>query len=454
MAEVRTNPRTCLKDAVVARHFLPLLTGFILAVIVFEAAYALEVSSIAGPIDLQWGGHVKTQGRLSDVDDRSVFKYVETGYFTDGACDFRLNNKIYFGKRAILETHYEAVLSGGDTRRRTNALMRVFPGQAQWITGFAGPVDDKRRLMDLTKTIDEDDGHIFYHRLDRLLFTLQSDRGTLYLGRQALTWGNGMLFNPMDLFNPFSPTDVDRDYKIGDDMARALFFAENSVEFQVLYVPRRDLSDGDVDWDESSVAGKLHRTFGSLEIDLMAATHYGDKVFGFGSTGYVGNAAWRLDVTWTALDDHPDENGFASLDANLDYSWTWMGKNMYGFVEFFYNGLGENRYNEALADPAILERLMRGELFTLGRTYLAGHIQLEAHPLANISLTWINNLKDPSGIIQPKLVWDIKQNLQLNTGGTFYYGETGTEYGGFYMDPDGPCQVPADSIYCILTQFF
>jgi hypothetical protein len=23
----------------------------------------------------------------------------------------------------------------------------------------------------------------------------------------TLTWGNGMLFNPMDLFNPFAPTD-------------------------------------------------------------------------------------------------------------------------------------------------------------------------------------------------------------------------------------------------------
>jgi len=438
----------------IVKPFLVVLTGFVLAVIVSEAAYALGGLSLSEHIDLEWGGHVKMQGKLSDVDDRSIFKYVETGYFADGACDFRLMNKAFLGNRAILEIHYEAVLSGGDTRRRTNTLMKTYPALEKWISFFGTPVDDKRRLMDLTKTISEDDGYIFYHRLDRLLLTFQPDWGSLYLGRQALTWGNGMLFNPMDLFNPFPPTDVNKDYKIGDDMARGLFFTETLGELQLLYVPRRDLINGDVSWDESSVAGKLHRAFGSLEFDLMAAKHYRDYVFGLGSTGYVKGAAWRLDVTWTVLDDHPDKNGFVSLDANLDYSWTWMGKNIYGFVEFFYNGLGQDDYAKAITDPAVLERLVRGELFTLGKAYLSALIQLETHPLVNIYLTLINNLEDPSGIIQPKIVWDIKQYLQLNTGGTFYYGGNDTEYGKFYIEPYDFYQVPADSIYCILTCFF
>jgi hypothetical protein len=437
-----------------ARLFQAVLSGFVLSVIVSKAACALDASSISEHIDLEWGGHVKIQGRLSDVDDRSIFKYVETGYFADGACDFRLMNKAFLGNRAILEIHYEAVLSGGDTRRRTNTLTETYPVLEKWISFIGTPVDDKRRLLDLTKTISEDDGDIFYHRLDRLLLTFQPDWGALYLGRQALTWGNGMLFNPMDLFNPFPPTDVEKDYKVGDDMARGLFFIENLGEFQILYVPRRDLIDGDVSWDESSFAGKLHRAFGSLEFDLMAATHYSDYVFGLGSTGYVKGAAWRLDVTWTVLDDHLDKNGFLSLDANLDYSWTWMAKNMYAFVELFYNGLGQDDYVKAITDPAVLKRLARGELFTLGKTYLSGMIQLETHPLVNIFLTLINNLKDPSGIIQPKMVWDIKQYIQLNTGGTFYYGGSDTEYGKFYIEPYDFYQVPADSIYCILTCFF
>ena len=62
-----------------------------------------------------------------------------------------------------------------------------------------------------------------YHRLDRLSVTFQPYWGTLQIGRQALTWGNGFLFNPMDLFNPFSPTQIDREYKPGDDMVSILF---------------------------------------------------------------------------------------------------------------------------------------------------------------------------------------------------------------------------------------
>lgn len=38
------------------------------------------------------------------------------------------------------------------------------------------------------------------------------------LGRQAVSWGNGMVYAPMDLFNPFAPTVVDQDHKAGDDL--------------------------------------------------------------------------------------------------------------------------------------------------------------------------------------------------------------------------------------------
>ena len=162
----------------------------------------------------------------------------------------------------------------------------------------------------------------------------------------------------------------------------------------------------------------------------------------------------RYAVRYLAENALEGTTSVVSLDANLDYSWTWVGKNMYGLVEFFYNGLGQDEYVKAIVDPAVLERLARGELFTLGKAYLSGLIQLETHPLVNIYLTLINNLEDPSGIIQPKMVWDIKQYLQLNAGATIYYGGGGTEYGGVYMESYDFCQVPADSIYCILTYFF
>jgi hypothetical protein len=54
-----------------------------------------------------------------------------------------------------------------------------------------------------------------FHPAYRLALGIQPNWGLIRIGHQAVTWGNGLLFNPMDLFNPFSPSDIERDYKIG-----------------------------------------------------------------------------------------------------------------------------------------------------------------------------------------------------------------------------------------------
>ena len=60
--------------------------------------------------------------------------------------------------------------------------------------------------------------------------------GSLSIGRQAVTWGNGYVFNPMDLVNPFPPTDIERDYKIGSDMVIGLVNLGTSGDLQLVYV--------------------------------------------------------------------------------------------------------------------------------------------------------------------------------------------------------------------------
>jgi len=123
-------------------------------------------------------------------------------------------------------------------------------------------------------------------------------------------------------------------------------------------------------------------------------------------------------------------------------------------VEVFYNGLGDDNYFESIMNNGIRERLDRGELFTLGRYYLGGQIRMEAHPLVNIFFTVINNMNDPSGILQPRLTWDITQDLQLTCGGNIFYGSRGTEYGGFKMSPSEILIKTPDSAYMWLAWYF
>lgn len=433
--------------------FICLLVGFLTA----PASPGWVAASLARPVEpwyrelrSEWGGEFQLKGSVSRADEKSLFQAVDGGDLYDGSIQARLKNRLFFGERANMETHYEAVLLGGDTREARKEFERLFPSLSKDGLLLGRRVRDDRRLVNLTWTIQEKDDYIFYHRLDRLSLTLLPRWGLVRIGRQAVTWGNGLLFNPMDLFNPFAPTDIERDYKIGDDMVLLHFTAGQTADFQTLCVPRRDPESEEVEWNQSSVAGKFHFAVGTTEFDILGAQHFDEQIVGIGSSGYLGSAAWRVDATWTFLEGGSD---YLSLVANADYSWVWWHKNFYGFLEFFHSGVGNNDYPEAIVDPDIAERLDRGELFVLGRNYVSGHLRLEVHPLVNVFLTVINNLADPSGILQPRAIWEATEDLEVTVGGSLSYGESGSEFGGFPVAP-GLVSEPADSAFVWLTFFF
>jgi hypothetical protein len=72
----------------------------------------------------------------------------------------------------------------------------------------------------------------------------------------------------------------------------------------------------------------------------------------------------------------------------------------------------------------------------------------------NVYLTVINNLADPSGLIQSRAVWDFTQNMQIMLGGNFAYGKKDTEYGGFNL-PCTPFYTRSpDSIFAWISYYF
>lgn len=403
-----------------------------------------------------WGGHIRAIGTLSHPDDQSVYQFTDTDTFLDRQAELRLNHQLFMGTKWTFETHYEIVGQQGDTLKNNNRLRSLLPAStADRLVGNAA-LDDDHRLMNLTRAINDGDDYTVYHRLDRFNLTYASDRGTLRMGRQALTWGNGLLFNPMDIFNPFAPTTVQRDYKVGEDMLHFQLPAGDS-EAQVLYLPRRDPETGDVADNQASLAGKWHFPVNEMEFDLMAACHFDDIILGIGASGYLGGAAWRWDMTYTYLDNAPSHDDYWQVVANIDYAWQWGGKNIYGLFEFYHNDLRQTRdYGSALSDPAISQRVSRGELFTLGQNYLAGQLRLELHPLLLTNLTTIVNISDPSAILQPQFMWDLATNFQLILGANFNWGDDNTEFGGFDVNTGASTikVTPTDSRYLWLTYFF
>jgi len=407
-------------------------------------------------IKMNWGGYLRAIGTTSRVNDQPVYPVADNDPFLDGQVEWRLKNRLSMGPRWTVQTHYELVAFGGDTFEYAADLDGMVPASLATFLSFSDAINDDRRLFDLTHVLTETDRYLAYHRLDRLNLTYAPDWGTVRLGRQALTWGDGLVFNPMDLFNPFSPTAVQRDYKTGDDMAHVQVPGGPS-ETQMLYLPRRDPATGDLEEEDASYAIKYHASTGPVEMDVMAARHYGDGIAGWGGSGYLGETAWRINAVYTLLAGESRQDNFFQIVANMDYAWMWAGRNVYGLVEFFYNGLGlSGNYDSIVTDTDLLERLSRGELFTIGRYYLAGQVQVELHPLVQLDTTAIVNLSDPSGILQPQVLWDVLNDWQIIAGVQWHWGGQGSEYGGYDLTVDGTTVhvSPANRAYLWLTYYF
>ena len=290
------------------------------------------------------------------------------------------------------------------------------------------PTEDATRLMRLTWEIDDGRRHRALHRLDRFAVEYRSPNLAVTLGRQAVSWGSGRVFQPMDLFNPFAPTTVDRDYKPGDD----LLLVERRIgghDVQLLHVARRDAA-GDVRGRVASSALKWHSLFGGSEVELVAARHYADDFVGLALRTPLGPTIVRADVTGTRLDG--EDTWRVSGIANIDLAFDLFGRSAFAFLEYFHNGFGVKRLppNQADLPPALLARLGRGELFNMMRDYLALGATYQWHPLWTQSLTLIGNLNDGSSLLQTSINYDPSDYTRLQAGLTATIGRAGEEFGG------------------------
>lgn len=412
--------------------------------------------SVFADVKVDWGGKAKLSQTFFFPPDGGFDRLSGSGSqqsLTGG--EVRLTNRIEAGDFFSFTTHYQLIgLAGSAVKDRMDAA-RMFPQVLSY--EHTARYADSYKFMDLTRVLDSSSDYVLYNRLDRLFAAYETDTVTLRIGRQAVTWGNGLIFNPADLVNPFAPTDVEREYKVGDDMVNFSWVALSWLEAQVIYVPRRQTPRGDVEWDSSCLGTRFQFFTGENEIDAFYARNYSDDVVGIGYSGNIVNAAWRFDVmcTMPGKETMSDSDGIFSFVVNIDYSWVWGGKNWYGLVEFYHNGFGKMDYADAIDDPDVVNRLGRGDVFVLGKNYVGTTLQYEATPLVNIYLTSIVNIEDPSAILQPRVVWDVAQWAKLTFGGSVMCGAPETEFGGFRTKSSPQAlYADADSVFVWFDVYF
>lgn len=390
-------------------------------------------------------GQLTLRGSAGYAPADSVYRTGRDNPLVDDSGNLRLMLVQPWASDWQLEIHNDLGFAQGDKLAAAAAL----PPAGFNDVAPAGP-DDQRRLLDLTHYFDRGARSYAYDRLDRLNLRWTPDWGRVTVGRAAVTWGNGLIFNVQDLFNPFDPRDVERAYKTGDDLALVEARA-GSDTWQFLAVPRRNPATGRIAGAQSSFAVHGEIPVGDTDWTVLAASHYHEWLAGAGRVVNVGGAVWRSDLLLTRL-----ANGRAALAAvsNLDYSWTWAGRNCYGLVEGYCNSLGSATPRQAFQNPELDQRLARGELFTLGRAYVAGSLQVEFHPLLHGTASAIIDLQGPSVVFQPRLVWDVRSDLRLTLGAQLGAGGRGTEFGGPVDPTTGLGLTPPQTLFLWLDAWF
>lgn len=378
-------------------------------------------SVFADSVTTSFGGNLKSNVLLQKFPHDSVLHEESGSNSADATANLRLTAKAHRGPWAF-NADYQLIAAYSDSQNNLLSSSTFSAGQGSL-------PDDQRRWFDLTQGFSTSGRTQSLQRLDRLWIGYTTQDTVVRFGRQALSWGNGLFYSPMDIVNPFDPAAIDTEYKVGDDMLYVQRLLPSGNDVEAAWVVRRDPLDGDIASGEATTAVRYSAFNDGNEYQLLLARSYDDTVIGAGGSRSVGGAVWRADLVLSDAD-----RWRAQLVVNASYSWMWHKKNVTGSLEYYFNGFGITGRGYEIADitsrPQLAARLARGETYSVGRQYLAGGLSIEVSPLLLISPTLFANLADRSALLQLSSQYSLGDNLTLLGALTLPIGPQGSEFRG------------------------
>lgn len=259
---------------------------------------------------------------------------------------------------------------------------------------------------------EESPSFVWEHELDRLAFVFSLPGVDLTLGRQAVGWGLGRFFAPLDLFAPMSPTDLDREERRGVDAARLTLALSPTAFLEVVAVSgaeRDEAGEPEVTWRASALAWLVRAEVRGVDLMLAAGKLGPDRVAGAAVSGQLLGVTLRAEATLTVL-----ESGerFARATAGLELGTSF---DLTAVVEYHYNGL-------SVLDPADYlslatrhaSRLASGQMTGLGPHHLAAALAWQPGPWGGLSLVYVQNLTDGSLVLGPSVDYVLSDEVRLS----------------------------------------
>ena len=343
----------------------------------------------------------------------------------------RVTDYLEFGRKAEIEIH--GVIDFSSPSAASNNSLAL---------------SRSRYFLPLQFDLAEDEDYYSEARLDRFNFSFDAGSTSITIGRQPVTWGEGYFWPALDLFAPFAPEQIDRDYKSGVDTVKVNIPLGNLSELEFIggILGNSMKRDG--------TAGALLRwNLGNVDLGFMGGTFHQDKVGGAFVSADVRGTGIRGEISFTSSGDSLDLvrgresfwRGSAGLLRQLTPTLTLTS-------EFAFNGYGADR-PEDYALWYSSDRMRRGEVNGYGRYYWGTSLTRQLHPLLIGTFTSLVNFTDRSVLVTPSLAWSVSNNADILAGGELSVGEGLREKNGEQVMGSEYGAVPA-TLFLALKMYF
>jgi hypothetical protein len=246
------------------------------------------------------------------------------------------------------------------------------------------------------------------HEIDRANAQVHLRRADLTIGRQAIGWGRGVMFTSVDLFAPFSPLEVDREWRSGVDAVRAdiKLTDRSSVDFVGAF--------GNT-LDRSAFVARARGYAGTIDVEAAGGRRGEDLFGGVTSSAAVGDAEVHGEVSAFRVPAGIGHNVVWKAVVGGSYRFP-IGTGIVAYAEYHYSGFGAERPEAILTlltTPAFVGRFVRGDMQILSRHAIGVTGSYEVSPEVTYSGQWLYNPADRSGIVAPAMTYTFNDAVSV-----------------------------------------
>lgn len=256
-------------------------------------------------------------------------------------------------------------------------------------------------------------------KIHRVYAKITSGKLTVTAGRQLVRFGNGRLWNPLDIMNPVSPTAVEGAEELpGTDALRIQYYPLEMMELSLVLDQKRyrDRID-DIRIRNSNTLGRLKTSIGDTEIAAIGGWIARRGICGMDGSVLVMDGIARGSLLYSNPSD-----GEYYIQSGFGYEYTFRN-GISLIAEYFFNGAASDHYKDvkdALTDRSlngVREKnyyILANQFITKNRHYAGTVAGYDITALMRSDLFFMWDIEGNGLLALPSITYNLFQNMDIS----------------------------------------